>query len=76
MFLLRKLQIQQRANRSSSALGGRGQQVSLTAQLLLFNCLVQFHGTPPAVQMLVWEMSVFKPHLNVYYLTPDSKRML
>uniref|UniRef100_A0A8C9NAU7 Transmembrane channel-like protein n=1 Tax=Serinus canaria TaxID=9135 RepID=A0A8C9NAU7_SERCA len=43
-FLLQKLQKVQRSKRSSSALGGRGQQVSLTAQLLLFNCLVQVHG--------------------------------
>lgn len=54
MFLLKKLRAYQRTKRSSSALGGRRQQVSLTAQLLLFNYLVQFHGAPPAVQTGFW----------------------
>uniref|UniRef100_A0A8D2QJ09 Transmembrane channel-like protein n=1 Tax=Zonotrichia albicollis TaxID=44394 RepID=A0A8D2QJ09_ZONAL len=77
-FLLQKLQREQRAKRrSSSALGGRGQQVSLTAHLLLFNCLGQVHGAPPAVQTACCfgKRLSLRFNLNSCYLTPDSKRM-
>lgn len=76
MFLLKKLRAHQRIKQRSSAPGGRDQQVSLSAQLLLFNYLAQFHGAPPAVQTACWLGKIFKLHLKVCYLTPDSKRML
>uniref|UniRef100_A0A8C3ESF7 Transmembrane channel-like protein n=1 Tax=Corvus moneduloides TaxID=1196302 RepID=A0A8C3ESF7_CORMO len=78
LLLLKRLRAQQRATQRLSALRGQGQQVSLTAQVLLFHYLVQFQVPPPAVQTGCWvgKSPCLKLHLNVYYLTPDSKRML
>lgn len=61
LFLVKQLRILQRGRRLALSRGGRGQQVSLSAQLLLFNYLGQFHGAPPAVQVLLpWEKPVLK----------------